>query len=1582
LLPEKPMKKFFLLPLIIFGLTANATNYYISNTGNNSNTGTSSSPWLTLAYASNHAKTSGDIIHVASGTYKETARINLAVGVSIVGAGVTSIIQSTYSVAYGDANDAIIKLGSYGTPTTTPQSISYLKIDGRNWTSTNAISVVDRSNISISNCTIINFKIQGIHFGGGTAFSSNNAVYNCVINDCATRHGEGSATASIYLVGTTNLKIYNNTFSQTARVVGGNNGNIIGGIASYSYSNSGLKIYNNTFTKASNDSSGFNFNIELWNVSNECEIYGNTFNNGTVDVCGIQKGSGTYGLDVHDNNFLQPTNPTQQSWDNSSTGLNLEDANGGSLNGIGVIQYVHIYNNLFQFTGKGITIDATISDNDNQAKIDHIYVYNNVFDGIGWTNNPGGSIAFHMNGHNQSPIYYDYVELYNNTFVGNSRSAYGYRWSAGGTNATHIKIRNNIFQGLYDNPIDFSPITGSPTINILSVENNLFYNNGTNAAKYSGVTVTNKTEQNNLVGNPLFISSSDYHLQAGSPSINSGINVGLPYLGNAPDIGRYEYAAINSPPVANAGLDQTILLPTSVDTLKGSGSDSNGTISSYSWTKISGPSGGSITNATSAATTVTGLVQGIYQFELKVTDNNGATGRDTLQLTVNAAGNISPVANAGTNQTITLPTNTVSLSGSGTDADGTAVIFFWTKISGPAADTILNANSASTSLSGLVQGVYLFELKVTDNNGAIGRDTMQLTVNAAGNISPVANAGTNQTITLPTNTVSLSGSGTDADGTISSYNWTKSSGPSAGTITNSTSAATTVTGLVQGVYVFQLKVTDNNGATATSTMQVTVNAAAVINIAPVANAGSNKSITLPVNTASLAGSGTDADGTITNYLWTKIAGPSTFNIVNAASPVTDVSGLVQGVYQFELKVTDNNGAIGRDTMQLTVNAAGNISPVANAGTNQTITLPTNTVSLSGSGTDADGTISSYNWTKSSGPSAGTITNSTSAATTVTGLVQGVYVFQLKVTDNNGATATSTMQVTVNAAAVINIAPVANAGSNKSMTLPVNTASLAGSGTDADGTITNYLWTKISGPSTFNIVNAASPVTDVSGLVQGVYQFELKVTDNNGAIGRDTMQLTVNAAGNISPVANAGTNQTITLPTNTVSLSGSGTDADGTISSYNWTKSSGPSAGTITNSTSAATTVTGLVQGVYVFQLKVTDNNGATATSTMQVTVNAAAVINIAPVANAGSNKSITLPVNTASLAGSGTDADGTITNYLWTKIAGPSTFNIVNAASPVTDVSGLVQGVYQFELKVTDNNGAIGRDTMQLTVNAAGNISPVANAGTNQTITLPTNTVSLSGSGTDADGTISSYNWTKSSGPSAGTITNSTSAATTVTGLVQGVYVFQLKVTDNNGATATSTMQVTVNAAAVINIAPVANAGTDITVSSPVTSVNLNGSGTDADGTISGYQWRQISGPGGTVITSPSSALSAVNNLTGGTYEFELTVTDNNGAIGKDTMVVVVALSRLSAQLSNNLTVYPNPVIDILTVEISTIKSNSNMLLVISDFNGRTVYKEVISSSLNNVTKQINMSNYTQGAYTITLFFNGKDKQTVKIIKL
>ena len=88
-----------------------------------------------------------------------------------------------------------------------------------------------------------------------------------------------------------------------------------------------------------------------------------------------------------------------------------------------------------------------------------------------------------------------------------------------------------------------------------------------------------------------------------------------------------------------------------------------------------------------------------------------------------------------------------------------------------------------------------------------------------------------------------------------------------------------------------------------------------------------------------------------------------------------------------------------------------------------------------------------------------------------------------------------MMVTVNPA---NIPPIANAGQDQSITLPTNSLTFSGSGRDTDGTISSYSWTKISGPSSYTITNAASPGTTVTGLVQGVYQFRLTVTDNNGA----------------------------------------------------------------------------------------------------------------------------------------------------------------------------------------------------------------------------------------------------------------------------------------------------------------------------------------------------------------------------------------------------------------------------------------------------------------------------------------------------
>lgn len=90
-----------------------------------------------------------------------------------------------------------------------------------------------------------------------------------------------------------------------------------------------------------------------------------------------------------------------------------------------------------------------------------------------------------------------------------------------------------------------------------------------------------------------------------------------------------------------------------------------------------------------------------------------------------------PTADAGPSKAITLPINNVTLTGTGSDADGKIVAYLWSQVSGPAATTIVNPGSASTLIKGFVQGSYVFQLMVTDDKGATGVDTATVVVNQA-----------------------------------------------------------------------------------------------------------------------------------------------------------------------------------------------------------------------------------------------------------------------------------------------------------------------------------------------------------------------------------------------------------------------------------------------------------------------------------------------------------------------------------------------------------------------------------------------------------------------------------------------------------------------------------------------------------------------------------------------------------------------------------------------------------------------------------------------------------------------------------
>jgi hypothetical protein len=195
---------------------------------------------------------------------------------------------------------------------------------------------------------------------------------------------------------------------------------------------------------------------------------------------------------------------------------------------------------------------------------------------------------------------------------------------------------------------------------------------------------------------------------------------------------------------------------------------------------------------------------------------------------------------------------------------------------------------------------------------------------------------------------------------------------------------------------------------------------------------------------------------------------------------------------------------------------------------------------------------------------------------------------------------SNVTITVNP--VPNQAPKANAGSDQTITLPANFVILFGSGFDTDGTISSYQWTQLSGPSKANIRSSFSAGTVADNLAQGIYTFRLTVTDNQGATAWDDMNITVNRPPNQVPVANAGSDQTITLPDNSVSLSGLASDADGTITSFSWTQTSGPTKSSFSSASPLAITVRSLVQGIYTFRLSVTDNDGATTWDEVKVVV--------------------------------------------------------------------------------------------------------------------------------------------------------------------------------------------------------------------------------------------------------------------------------------------------------------------------------------------------------------------------------------------
>ncbi len=530
--------------------------------------------------------------------------------------------------------------------------------------------------------------------------------------------------------------------------------------------------------------------------------------------------------------------------------------------------------------------------------------------------------------------------------------------------------------------------------------------------------------------------------------------------------------------------------------------------------------------------------------------------------------------------------------------------------------------------------------------------------------------------------------------------------------------------------------------------------------------------------------------------------------------------------------------------------------------------------------DPDGSIVSYSWDFGDGQfgSGVTVQHAYSAP--------GTYTVRLTVTDDGGASDSTTSQITVTQAA--NTPPTAAFSYSPSNPTPGAWVHFDASGSsDPDGSIVSYSWNFGDG-GTGSGVSIYHRFTSA-----GTYTVRLTVIDNDGASDTTTQSVTV-AAATPPPVAEAGGPYTGTVG-QPITLNGTG--STGSISQYLWSFGDGYSA------QGATVTHTYTSPGTYTATLTVS-GPGGTDTDTAQVVISPAAP----PLAvqlslpkgsyQVGESIVITYTVNRAAYVyicdadpsgkvillfpsylepnnyvGAGTHTlPGRSYTLRVSAPAGTETLYAFAATSPLPnfptsfgssfpvlsyDPAGFRNSVRQ-TMQTQLPAGEWAEDTLSFTVTQpAPNQPPVASFTYSPSSPQVGQTVHFNGSGShDPDGSIVSYSWNFGDGHTGSgvTVNHSYSHA--------GTYTVRLTVTDNDGASATKTKSISVAAAPSL---PPLRGYWAFNEGSGTTAADSSGNGNN--GSIHGASWVSGSPDGSTAlsfdgsgdyVTVPASASLAI----------------------------------------------------------------------------------------------------------------------------
>ena len=475
-------------------------------------------------------------------------------------------------------------------------------------------------------------------------------------------------------------------------------------------------------------------------------------------------------------------------------------------------------------------------------------------------------------------------------------------------------------------------------------------------------------------------------------------------------------------------------------------------------------------------------------------------------------------------------------------------------------------------------------------------------------LPPTAVASADQSVVVAGTDITLSASESrDTDGSIVSYLWTDNNGVEVGI-----GEVVTLAGLAVGNYTVHLLVTDNGGATATSSVSFTVNA--IPNMAPIAAEDTSEAeLGNAVTIAVLSNDSDPDDDDAVLTVTAAIDGVLGTTVVEADGRITysNTSGSAGDTDTFSYTIADAAGATDTATVTVTLLAAANIDPIASNDTADVEAGGSATISVLSNDEDQDGDVAALTVTTTDGALGTTLVESDGSVTysNTSGSAGDTDTFSYMIEDEAEGTDTATVTVTLLAAA--NIDPIA---SNDTADVEIGgsvTISVLANDEDQDGDVAALTVTATDGALGTTLVESDGRVTysNTTGVAGDEDTFTYTIADASGATDTATVTVTLMAAANIDPIASDDSANVEAGGSVTISVLANDEDQGGDVAALTVTATDGALGTTLVESDGSITysNTSGSAGDTDTFTYTITDAAGGTDTATVTLTLVAPAV---------------------------------------------------------------------------------------------------------------------------------------------------------------------------------------------------------------------------------------------------------------------------------------------------------------------------------------------------------------------------------------